>query len=442
MELKWSRFIFWIELENNKKSVARNTLTAGTIKLNKKIKNEIDLMLNSKQKIGNMALPIKNYIEQLIKLEMIVPSRLNEKEKYLNLFHKARHEDKTFGIYLITTRNCQFNCPYCFERGIYRNKSMSIGTAKEIVLWTNRYLDNHKDCRKLRIVLYGGEPLLNKRVIRYILPKFYEIAKERCLQFEHGIITNGELLDFEILSFLNRYNLDRVQITLDGPKDTHNKRRVRKNGKGTFDNIMKNILSGFSQKLLKKVYLRINFDRQNVDSMPELFDFLVKHNLQKKIELSFGIITPTICKESGQRVADIYFKQFGLSSNENADKYLWLCEEAKKRGFDIPQEYLAGPWCTARKIHSAVIEPDGTLLKCISTVGRKEFVFGDIFSTSKTYDSRFSNFSYLKECLSGDCPFVPICGGDCRFEAYIASGNLSRPHCRRELIEKINKGLV
>jgi len=244
------------------------------------------------------------------------------------------------------------------------------------------------------------------------------------------------------LSFLNRYNLDRVQITLDGPKEIHDKRRVRKDGKGTFDKIIQNILMGFHRNLLKKLHLRINFDRQNVELIPVLLDLLAAHDFQQKIELSFGIVTPTICEETGQRVSDTYFTEFGLSLNETATKYLWLWQEAKKRGFAIPQEYLVGPWCTARKIHSAVIEPDGTLLKCISTVGRKEFAFGDILSTSETYDPNFSNFSYLEECLASGCPFVPICGGACRFEAYISSGSLSKPHCQRELMEKINKGLV
>ena len=165
-------------------------------------------------------------------------------------------------------------------------------------------------------------------------------------------------------------------------------------------------------------------------------------NAETFVELSFGIITSTISKEGKQKVSDSWFNDFGLSQRENAAKYLWLCREAKKRGFNISREYLAGPWCTARAINSAVIEPDGSLLKCISTVGRKEFIFGNIFSAKNTYDFRFNNFSYLEKCLSKECPFVPICGGGCRFNAYVDSDSLIEPHCQRELIETINKGLV
>lgn len=445
MELKWSQFVFWVELRNKKEVIARNTLTTSTVRMTNKIKDMIDSTIHRNQEINALPISVREYIQKLIQLEILVPLELDEKEKYLKLFHKARVDDKTFGIYLVTTRNCQLNCPYCFERTIERKGWLKSEIVEQIVLWCQNYLNRHRDCNKFRVVLYGGEPLLSKRSIKSILPRLYNIARERGLLFELGILTNGELLDLETLSFLNHYNLDRVQITLDGPKEIHDKRRIRKDGKDgkeTFDRIIQNILMGFQQNLLKKVYLRINFDRQNVDSIPALFDFLIAHDLQQKLELSFGIVTPTICEETGQRVSDTYFTKFGLSQNENATKYLWLWQEAKKRGFTIPQEYLAGPWCTARKIHSAVIEPDGTLLKCISTVGRKEFAFGDIFSVSEAYDPNFSDFSYLKECLSKGCPFVPICGGGCRFEAYLSSGSLSKPHCQRELIEKINKELV
>ncbi|MEA1936676.1 MAG: SPASM domain-containing protein [Patescibacteria group bacterium] len=406
------------------------------------VKSAINKVVNEKQGMKETSLVIRNFINRLKNLEMLVPEELDEKQKYLRLFHEARAEDSTFGVYLVLTRNCQLKCPYCFEQGIEQNMAMDCEMADNIVRWCQEYLDNHKNCKRFRVVLYGGEPLLNKKVIRHILPKLHALAKNRNLLFEIGILTNGELLEVKTVSFLKHYKLDRVQITLDGPKDIHDKRRVRKDGSGTFDKITKNILVVLEKNLVKKIHLRINFDRQNINAVPLLFDFFSTRNIQDRIELSFGVITSTISKEGKQKISDSWFNNFGLSQKENASKYLWLCQEAKKRGFNIPQEYLAGPWCTARAINSAVIEPDGSLLKCISTVGRKEFVFGNISSVKDTYDFHFNNFSYLEKCLSKECPFVPICGGGCRFNAYVDSGSLIEPHCQRELIETINKGLI
>ncbi len=441
VKLKWSRFVFWTESENSDKIIGRNTLTTSTIRLTGRLKIEIDKIISNGQ--TNIAgSRLSDYINELVKMEILVPAELNEKLKYKELFHKARLDDKTFGVYLVLTRNCQLACPYCFERGIEKHKSMSTQTAGEIANWCDAYLSNHADCNKLRTVLYGGEPLLNKKTIRFILPKLHAIAEQRNLAFEVGILTNGEFLDREILSFLSGYNLDRVQITLDGYKNTHDSRRFGKNGRGTFDAISKNILIAIAEGFAKKIHLRVNFDRQNVDSVPQLFDFLAENNLQSNIEFSFGIVAPTICGDKGKRVSDSYLKEFGLSLSESADKFLWLCEEVKKKGFAVPQEYLVGPWCTARAVNSATIEPDGTLLKCISTVGRNGFSFGNIDAMADTDDAKFTDFNYLDKCLSKDCPFIPICGGGCRFDAYVTTGSLIEPYCRRELVEKINKGLV
>jgi uncharacterized protein len=412
--------------------ILRNTLNSSTVKLNKAVKNKIDSVID-----GEKNHEVKEYIRRLIKLDFLISLKLDEKKKYLDIFKKHRKKDETFTIYLVLTRNCQLNCPYCFEKGIEKNKFMTIEKAKKIVKWCTQYISNYHIFDKFRVVLYGGEPLLNKKVIRFILPKFYQIAKEEKIEFEHGILTNGVLLDLKILSFLNHYNFDKLQISIDGPKKTHDKRRVGKNKIGTFDRITDNILNGFKKGLIRRLDLRINFDKQNVDKVPLLFDFFARHKLQNKIKLSFGVITSTI-----DQINNSHLRKFGLNQEENAEKYIWLCREAQKRGFDIPDEYLSGPWCTARKIHSAVIEPDGNLLKCISTVGREKFVFGNINSIEKAVDSRFEKFDYLEECLSKKCPFVPICGGGCRFEAYNESGDLLSSHCQRKMIGKINKNLL
>ena len=157
-----------------------------------------------------------------------------------------------------------------------------------------------------------------------------------------------------------------------------------------------------------RINLRINFGRHNVDAIPKLLDFFARNGIQKKIELSLGIIAPTICGDLGQRTSDDYLEKFGLSLDESADKFVWLSCEAKSRGFNISQEFLAGPWCTARAIRSAIIETDGSLMKCISTVGREGFSFGNISSYCDTIDGRFEDFLYLYECLLKK---MSICSG-------------------------------
>ena len=443
IKLRWSQFVFFVKSKSQKRIIIHNTLNDSTVGMTKQIKDIVESVIDEKTDKDTVPVYIKVYIKKLTQLGILVPFELDEKENYLKMFHDTQcEEEKTFLIFLVTTRSCQFNCSYCFERGISQKEQLSTETADKIVLWCQNYLKKHQICNKLEVVLYGGEPLLNKKIIKYILPKLYDIAGKKNILFSLDIITNGELLDLEILSFLRQYNLNMVKITLDGPKKIHDKRRIRKDGKGTFDKIIQNILMGFRHNLLQKVHLHINFDRQNVHSIPKLFDLLVAHNLQQKIEFSFISTFPIISEQLGRKILNSHFTKFGFSENENIDKYLWLCQEAKKRGLNIPKKWMIGPVCSATKIHSVVIEPDGTLLKCPRTVGQKEFVFGNISFTNEAYDRNFNKFDYLKKCLSKSCPLLPLCNGGCRFQAYVSSRNSAKTYCKSKFIEKINKGLV
>lgn len=437
--IAWSMFNLFVDDVDC--FIIRNTLTTTTIKINKKTKEKIDNLLTfvDCEYLYSLKDPTnqEKIIRTLLDKGILVDLAINEKQRYKELFLKHRQEDKVFAIYITTTTNCQLDCSYCFEGSKKKKEYITIEEADKIVRWTAEYL-NQNICEKLRIIFYGGEPLLNKKIIRYILPKLKNIADDKKLSFETGILTNGEFLDFEIGKFFSNYNLDKVQITLDGPERCHDARRYwKKSKKGSFQRIISNILCLLENNFIEKIDLRINFDKQNIDSIPELFDLFVSNKIEKRINLSFGIITPTIPDNEKS-----YFEKNTLGQIINAEKYLWLCFEAKKRGFLIQKEFLSGPWCTARKIHSAVILPKGDMLKCISLVGREEFFFGNINDCNNLEDKKFTNFEYIDDCLEENCPLVPICGGGCRFEAYLSKGSFSRPHCQRRMIEDINKGLI
>lgn len=437
MGLKWSQFVFWVEsLEDKNKIIIRSTLTGAIVRIEKCIKQKIDEFLENKNSSSPQK-QIRRHISQLTELGMIVSLDRDESKSFYESFQKTRMNSSIFVVHIVTTTNCQLNCPYCYEDGI-QGETMSFEIADKIVFCCKNYLDENNQCNKFRVIWYGGEPLLNKKIIRYMLPKLYRVGKEKNIEFDNQIVTNGLLMDKKMALFLAEYNLSRVQITLDGPKRMHDQRRIRKNGAGTFDQIFQNILHIAE---VKKISLRVNFDKHNIDSVPELLDLIVKHKLQKNIELSFGIITSTVCGDSRKK-SKTHTDKYGFNDVENVEKYIWLYTQAKQRGIIMPDEFMLGPWCVARDAHSVMIEPDGSLVKCFSGVGRKEFIFGDINLTFGCYDCRFNDFRYFEECLRQKCPYLPICGGGCRFESFVHTGNFQERYCQLQLIEGINKGLT
>lgn len=101
----------------------------------------------------------------------------------------------------------------------------------------------------VEFVWQGGEPTLLgidffKRVIELQEP----FAGNKTIA--NSLQTNGTLLSDEWCRFLKRHNF-MVGISLDGPKDIHDRYRRDRAGKGTFDRVMRGL--GLLQKRLSRI---------------------------------------------------------------------------------------------------------------------------------------------------------------------------------------------
>lgn len=368
----------------------------------------------------------------------------NENDLFWDIYRRTWSQDETgrFAVvYLFPTANCQLKCGYCYEDGIDRSQSLNLETERKITDWIDRYTQNLVGkIDLLRIVFHGGEPLLKKDVIRSLLAVIAQICRRQKIKLETQIVTNGVALDEESVKLLSRYNLTRLQITLDGPRMVHDQRRIFANGKGTYDIIMKNILSAVTNKNIQTIHIRINIDRLNFQSVPQLLKELSQNDrLRDKIKLSLGLVTTTLPNEGCAQNASSYIATHGLQGKEAAEVYLMLAKEAMTCGFEVPLPYMIGPWCAARHRYAWMIGPDGNIYKCLSDFGRQKSIVGNIdngingdLEITKRSDTK------IQQCLSKNCNLVPICGGGCLFERRISTDEL----CPKELLQTINEGLL
>jgi len=144
-------------------------------------------------------------------------------------------------ICLQVTQQCNFRCNYCVYSGGYENrkhsaKRMNWITAKKGI---DFLISHSKDSSRLDVGFYGGEPLLEFDLIKKAMNYATEAAEGKSVTF--NITTNGSLLTEEIARFLLKYNTT-VVVSIDGPKDIHDKNRVfAANGCGTFDTVYNNV---------------------------------------------------------------------------------------------------------------------------------------------------------------------------------------------------------
>jgi|SRR5271157_70413 len=147
---------------------------------------------------------------------------------------------------------CNLNCEYCFylEKqalfGADENYRMSDGVLSAFI--TN-YVKS-QPTPVVEFVWQGGEPTLLgidffKRVVD--LQKQFTGAKT----ITNSLQTNGTLLDEDWCRFLKKHNF-MVGISLDGPKEIHDRYRRDRKGTGTFDKVMRGL------KLLQKHKVEYN----------------------------------------------------------------------------------------------------------------------------------------------------------------------------------------
>lgn len=103
------------------------------------------------------------------------------------------------------------------------------------------------------------------------------------------IITNGTLLSNKAWGIFKRSNISALQVTLDGPAETHNIRRKPKSAHGSdYDSILENLSS-----LPKGIHLaiRINCDRVVWDKIDTLLDDLERYNVwpQKAAQINIAL---------------------------------------------------------------------------------------------------------------------------------------------------------
>ncbi len=168
------------------------------------------------------------------------------------MFHVSdiRNYVLRFGLLRLTlciTEDCNFRCKYCAYSDFYEytrnpsNKYMDFTIAKKAIDYYFSLLKEGKRYNPLRkpaIGFYGGEPLLNfkliKRIVNYIENKYNDC------KIIYTVTTNGSLLDEEKANWLMGRGFI-IDVSLDGPEEEHDRLRVYTNGNGTFRDVMKNV---------------------------------------------------------------------------------------------------------------------------------------------------------------------------------------------------------
>lgn len=447
MRYRWSTFQTQISLDSGN-LLLKSTLTDAVVSLTPLIKAEIDALVSGDREMSDeLSSVVRDLVDPAVALLILDDS--DEFSAWRSrLTYRRDDEAHIFILHFLPTIQCQLECDYCFENGADRGKGMEHSMVGLSRVWLDEYFAAHPEINTFRLVIFGGEPLLRKDIVRNGLEAYHALAREHNLEFWCELTSNGELLDEQTAAVLASHNWRRVQITLDGPEDLHDRRRHGRHQRPTFQNIMRNVDMLLATDYINHIDIRISLDSETADRVPELIHYLAARDAKKRINLNLGMVTATFQTQSLVRIgnASTSLDQF-VGEERIAEKALVAWAVAKECGYKTPEEYITGPWCVAIAKHSAILQPDGTLQKCFCTAGRPEYNFGTITEHFDDYlkDERYEHFRRTDQCIEESCQFLPLCGGGCIHDAVVSHGGaegFTERFCQKTLLQRMNEGLL
>ena len=136
---------------------------------------------------------------------------------------------------------CNLDCRYCFyleKERLYRGTSGWAMPDEVLETFVRDYIAA-QDVPVVTFAWQGGEPtLLGLDFFRRVVELQRRYANGK--QIDNGFQTNGILLDDEWARFFAEHEF-LVGLSIDGPRELHDRYRVDRGGKPTFDRVMKGI---------------------------------------------------------------------------------------------------------------------------------------------------------------------------------------------------------
>lgn len=337
--------------------------------------------------------------------------------------------EKRAVLYLVVSEKCNLHCSYCSCRKIeYCNASspsaMTIETAiAAIDLYSSLFdLEKNRE-RESTITFYGGEPLLNKKVILESIEYINEINRKARTSIEIVINTNGTLVTKEFAESLKGKNVT-VVVSIDGPEKIHNVYRKNSRKKGSFNKVISGLEILKEAKIetcLSIVITPLNFSyAKDILEIARKFDIKeigtnpLAGDTINYIEKEFSI---QIYAQEAARAAKNYFeeaKKIGVREYQTS---------IKKESF-FTNTFSIDCFAYSNQI---TVWPNGKVGVCPYlkdiTLGNIDTSIEELRESKEDITSHWLQRLPLLNQECKDCEFREICGGGCAFGASVLEKN-------------------
>lgn len=159
---------------------------------------------------------------------------------------KSWQEGMAKSITFIVTKDCQLACKYCYLVGKNNEERMSFEIAKQAI---DYILGNRKMFNEQSVIFdfIGGEPFLEidliDKICDYVKQQMYLLNHPWFNSYRFNFSTNGIMYnDPRVQKYINKNRSHlSIGITIDGTQQKHDMNRIYKDGRGSYNDVVKNI---------------------------------------------------------------------------------------------------------------------------------------------------------------------------------------------------------
>jgi uncharacterized protein len=134
---------------------------------------------------------------------------------------------------------CNLNCSYCFylhKAELLEHEGIARMSDEVLEQHIRQYIEGQTGDEVI-FSWQGGEPTLAGMDFYRKIVQLQAKYKKPHQRIENDLQTNGILLNEEWAAFLKQYNF-LVGLSIDGPRELHDRYRLTRDGRGTFDKVM------------------------------------------------------------------------------------------------------------------------------------------------------------------------------------------------------------
>lgn len=323
--------------------------------------------------------------------------------------------------------DCNLACRYCFaEEGEYhgRRAMMSYEVGKQAL---DFLIANSGNRKNLEVDFFGGEPLMNWKVVKDLVAYGRSQEKIHNKHFRFTLTTNGILLNDEIMEFANK-EMDNVVLSIDGRREVHDFMRPFRKGAGSYDLVVPKFQKFADSRGQKKYYARGTFTRHNLDFSKDVLHLAdlgfeqisvepVVADEKEEYALQWEDV-PKICEEYDKLAKEI------------------IKREKEGRGFSFFHfmiDLTGGP-CVYKRLSGCgsgteylAVTPWGDLYPCHQFVGEEKFLMGNVWDGVQKPEIRdaFKECNVYAKEKCRECFARFYCSGGCAANSYNFHGSIN-----------------